>query len=628
MSVGTDIVLFNARTLSVHIASLTFFVTMLAMGCGKSTPPSPRVVAPVPETPIAKQNDEPAAIIAANQHLAWDAVDDPRKDGWDTEVLADQASASLKKLAAWIGDGDDKLVEGILLDQLVYAHSTPTLVYEDEFFSVSRYSNSKPEIVDRGCDRFLKNLQEGWSPHRTERTKFKIVSVESVEASSFTTEQYVSRDIQEPARRVEQHVTWKIEWHIRSRDALPTMRSIHVSEFEQTVTRRKGPLLVDCTASVLGKNESFSKHLAYGLNHWLKRLPVREMMTRFGTPGIALGDVNGDGFDDLYLCQEPGLPNRLFLQQADGSLLDVSREWGVDWIEDSRSALLVDLDNDGDQDLAVGIFGHVVIAKNVDQQKFEVETVLDVSESTASLAAADYDRDGKLDLYVCGYAFDRNVLDEPVSEMGVLSRQFVYHDAENGGANFLLRNETQPGGQIALMDVTQRVGLDANNRRWSLAAAWEDFDNDGDADLYVANDYGRNNLYRNDGGKFVDEAAEFDVEDSASGMSVTWGDYNLDGRIDLYVSNMFSSAGSRITSQPQFKPDASQSVRKRLRRFARGNTLFRNQQAPWADVSEQSGVTLGRWAWGSNFVDLNNDGWCDLVVANGYLSSEEDTGDL
>ena len=180
--------------------------------------------------------------------------------------------------------------------------------------------------------------------------------------------------------------------------------------------------------------------------------------------------------------------------------------------------------------------------------------------------------------------------------------------------------------------------MDQNNSRWSLAAAWEDYDNDGDLDLYVANDYGRNNLYRNDsvegGRSFVDVAAAAEAEDSASGMSVAWGDYNRDGWMDIYISNMFSSAGSRITYQSEFKPEATSEVRRRLQRFARGNTLLRNlgdrsdsSDVRFSDESLQTGVTMGRWAWGSTFADINNDGWDDLFVANGYLTTD-DSGDL
>ncbi len=124
-----------------------------------------------------------------------------------------------------------------------------------------------------------------------------------------------------------------------------------------------------------------------------------------------------------------------------------------------------------------------------------------------------------------------------------------YHDANNGFKNRLLQNN----GSLQFEDVTDDVGLDTNNRRYTLSAAWDDFDNDGDQDLYVANDFGRNNLFRNDNGRFVDIAAIAGVEDISAGMSVTWGDYNSDGQMDIYVSNMFSSAGNRVTYQRQFR---------------------------------------------------------------------------
>ena len=163
-----------------------------------------------------------------------------------------------------------------------------------------------------------------------------------------------------------------------------------------------------------------------------------------------------------------------------------------------------------------------------------------------------------------------------------------------------------------------------NNRRWSFAASWEDFDADGDMDLYVANDFGRNNLYRNDEGQFRDVAAELDVEDMAAGMSVSWGDFNRDGRMDLYVGNMFSAAGNRVTYQRRFLEGRSATDSAGVQRMARGNTLFMAQpDGSFADVSLAAGVTMGRWAWSSKFADLNNDGWDDLVVANGYFTNQK-----
>jgi hypothetical protein len=140
---------------------------------------------------------------------------------------------------------------------------------------------------------------------------------------------------------------------------------------------------------------------------------------------------------------------------------------------------------------------------------------------TFSMAALDYDQDGDLDLYAARHFSEAHKM------VGQLPNPVPYHDANNGGRNYLLRND----GGWRFTDVTVESGMDVHNRRWSYAAAWEDFDNDGDSDLCVANDFGRNNLYRNDRGRFVDVAAEAGVEDIASGMSVTGGDYNDDGWI-------------------------------------------------------------------------------------------------
>jgi len=189
-------------------------------------------------------------------------------------------------------------------------------------------------------------------------------------------------------------------------------------------------------------------------------------------------------------------------------------------------------------------------------------------------------------------------------------------------------------GDWNFVDATQESGLDQNNRRYTFAASWEDYDNDGDPDLYVANDFGRNCLYRNelspDGGRtFKDVAAEAGAEDQASGMSCSWGDYDRDGRMDLYIANMWSSAGQRITSQPKFRPDLPADHRQAHQRFSIGSTLLRNAGVGgFDDVSEESGVMMGRWAWASPFVDLNNDGWEDLFVANGYISGQSNSGDL
>ncbi|MDG2124297.1 MAG: VCBS repeat-containing protein, partial [Verrucomicrobiales bacterium] len=172
------------------------------------------------------------------------------------------------------------------------------------------------------------------------------------------------------------------------------------------------------------------------------------------------------------------------------------------------------------------------------------------------------------------------------------------------------------------------VGLGVENYRFSFAASWEDYDNDGDLDLYVANDFGPNKLFKNEGQHFVDETSQSGSDDWGFGMSATWGDYNRDGNMDLYVSSMFSGAGNQIVAQEDFNPTIDEATRRKYLKMVRGNSLLRNSgSGQFEDVTDPMSEGFGGWAWGSKFADLNNDGWEDLYVANGYIS-QPDPDDL
>src|SRR5437660_2931462 len=111
-------------------------------------------------------------------------------------------------------------------------------------------------------------------------------------------------------------------------------------------------------------------------------------------------------------------------------------------------------------------------------------------------------------------------------------------------------------------DVTAESGLNRNNTRYSFCCGWCDYNQDGSPDLYVVNDFGRKNLYRNNGdGTFTDVAEELGVEDVGAGMGLCWFDYDNDGLEDLYVANMWSAAGERITMQDAFKKNSPADIR-------------------------------------------------------------------
>ena len=228
------------------------------------------------------------------------------------------------------------------------------------------------------------------------------------------------------------------------------------------------------------------------------------------------------------------------------------------------------------------------------------------------MAAADYDRDGRVDIYFCTYIYyqSEDQYTYPVP----------YHDAQNGPPNFLFRNELTPKGGGFFRDVTESVGLDQNNNRFSFAPSWCDFDGDGWPDLYVANDFGRNNLYRNDGGRFRDVASSAGVEDIGAGMSACWSDLDGDGRWDLYVGNMWSAAGQRVVSDKSFAPATDSNLIAAYRRHTKGNSLFRNRGDGKFDDLASAGAEMGRWAWSSDALDFDNDGHPEIYVACGMLT--------
>ena len=607
---------------------------------GRQGLPSPLTLA-ADSQELATFPDTPAA--------GWSELDDPSRDGWHTEGFSENANRILNRLGELIlqqahgmevTDLEPLVEDGFSCDALI--PRPLRTVYDDQALTVRRARPDRESMQrvpvetyqgPHGLARALRELAEPFHNAAELRFKFKLYRLESSD-DTIMTRQYLSLSGRTSDGMLQQNSGWVMRWTKDDQGALARLQWIGVKEFEQVASRiATGPLFADCTESVLGHNASYRDQFLLGMNHWLDRIQDTRYFAPLGTPGLALGDVDGNGLDDVYVCQEAGLPNRLFLHRADGTAEDVSQRWQVNWLENSRSALLLDLDNDGDQDLVVAIIGGLVIASNEHQESFQVRDVLPTDDDTMSLCAADYDHDGDLDLYVCvDYPHDFFAQSGDISVLGGASNR-VYHDANNAGQNSLYRNDISVDGTWRFTDVTQEVGLSMNNRRFSLAAAWEDFDNDGDQDLYVANDFGRNNLYRNQltetgEARFVDVARDVGVEDSASGMSVAWGDVDRDGQMDLYVGNMFSAAGGRITFLPQFKSKASPEVKSRLQRFSRGSSLFRNLgDGAFRDASIAAGVNVGRWAWGSNFVDINNDGWEDIVVANGYITTD-DSGDL
>ena len=365
----------------------------------------------------------------------------------------------------------------------------------------------------------------------------------------------------------------------------------------------------------MGLNPSYSSQLLRGVDYWRTVLDGACGIDIYGHNGVSVGDIDNDGFDDLYVCQPAGLPNRLYRNRGDGTFEDITEASGVGISTILRVRFLPTFDNDGRQDLIVVRTSGPLLFLNQGGGKFRQKPdafkFANPPQGTFTGAAlADYDRDGWLDIYFCLYIYyqgtDQYKFPSP------------YYDAENGPPNFMMRNNRDG----IFWDVTVESGLDQNNTRYSFCCGWNDYNRDGWPDLYVVNDFGRKNLYRNNGdGTFTDIALQAGVEDIGAGMSVCWFDYDNDGADDLYVADMWSAAGMRISAQEVFQKDAPEGVRALYRKHARGNSLLRNNKDDgFQDRSASAGVEMGRWSWSSDAWDFDHDGFPDLYISNGMIS--------
>ena len=416
-----------------------------------------------------------AGSIQAPPEHDWKRIDNPRGDGWKTEALASEISQQLDRLRAVIaGEGGTGSLSSIAASSFACGDLRPgnlATAYEAPSLVVRRKNTGagRPEVppVHRGIaglEKALEDFTGPWSGSRNVRASFKVYGIEERDGLVETT-QYLAILSRSEAGLLEEHSTWTARWK-KDGPAAALLTSLEVSALEQTRSRRQGPLFSDRTGAVLGANPSFRRQLQLGLNHWLNRSQDNRFFALLGTPGLALGDVNGDGLDDLYVCQEGGLPNLLFLRNPDGTATDSSAASGANWLESSRAALLVDLDNDGRQDLAVTVLGAVVLAAGDGTGRFELRSCLPTGNDTMSLSAADPDLDGDLDLYVCSHkARPRgSSTTMPTTRPRTSSFETTSPPAENGPSRTSPRNRAststtavsaspQPGKTTTMMEI-------------------------------------------------------------------------------------------------------------------------------------------------------------------------------
>ncbi|MGI9240982.1 MAG: FG-GAP repeat domain-containing protein [Verrucomicrobiales bacterium] len=362
-------------------------------------------------------------------------------------------------------------------------------------------------------------------------------------------------------------------------------------------------------------------------------------------PAVSVVDVDGDGFDDLYVMVRMG-KNLLLRNRGDGTFEEIAADKELALDGNSTCGLFADFDNDGDPDLMLG--------RSVERFQYFENTGVWFSEIkdpwaqglpslAVSMSAADFNGDGLLDVYICTYRPealgdsnpglmggggsgntglmwpDRFLPAAEAAEYHRRHRDTDHHFLDQiGPPNSLWIN--RGGGKFERSPlVNEQVEIWEN----SLQATWSDIDEDGDPDLYVANDFAQDCMFRNDGeAGFVDIAGSVGLDVYGFGMGASFGDYDGDGLQDLYVSNMFSKAGRRILSQ--FQGIGGDYVKS-----TQGNVLYqRSADGRFAQVSglEKPALKVAKagWSWGGQFADFDNDCDLDLYALSGYFTAPQE----
>lgn len=338
------------------------------------------------------------------------------------------------------------------------------------------------------------------------------------------------------------------------------------------------------------------------------------------TGGVAFLDYDGDGWIDVYLVnggtldaldQDASRPaDRLYRNKGDGTFEDVTSQAGLGDSSWGMGVAVADVDNNGHEDIYITNYGpnHLFLNRGDGTFRNAEADAIEGNEWSSSAAFADFDADGDVDLYVTNYLeFDPDELPED-------SQLCRYRG---------IRVQCGPRGMIPtadrlyenlgagrFRDGTSKSGIGSVPASYGLGVIWTDYDNDGDQDIYVANDSTANYLFENNGeGTFSETALLAGIALSAdgkeqAGMGVDFGDFDNDGRMDLVVTN--------------FSDDY--------------NTLYRNMGDDlFRDVSSKAGLGEPTWAklsWGVQFVDFDLDGFLDIVIADGHVYPEVDRHDF
>ena len=434
--------------------------------------------------------------------------------------------------------------------------------------------------------------------------------------------------------RAKLRLTWKKtdggEWQLVTWEQLSLEQDRSSREFFEEVLAQALPDGISLDAARRSLQEEITtKALAEQKLLLPKReyVDLADMESSFQYPAVSVVDYDGDGQDDLFVTSRWGSA-QLLRNRGEGKFHDVTARVGLGGYNCANSALFADFDNDGDPDLLLGrsIEPTLYFANEGGQFREVTSELTDLGRQffVTGTSAADVNRDGLLDVYLCTYNPGTDV--QPTwRERYLPPGEAARHDAlmrdahpyfdDRGIANVLLMN--RGGGRLE-----RAGGEQVKLWRKSYQPCWFDADGDGDDDLYVCNDFAPDTFLRNDTPKGAAEPVLTDCfttffpdGEMAFGMGASLGDYDNDGDLDLFVSNMYSKAGNRIIA-------AVGKVDPRIEVAARGNFIYRNEEGTFRQAAEAGAPeTRVGWAFGGQFADFNNDGALDLYVPSGFYTA-------
>jgi enediyne biosynthesis protein E4 len=343
--------------------------------------------------------------------------------------------------------------------------------------------------------------------------------------------------------------------------------------------------------------------------------------------GVAIGDINNDGFCDVMLTSNQG-ENKLYLNKGNLKFEDITSKTGMRqdsmW---STGVVMADINNDGWLDIYVCNSGHMknknrrnklyINNQNLTFTESAAKYGLDIIAYTTQVSFFDYDLDGDLDCFVI------NNSPMPINNLGYENKRdlpeadWPVADFFKGGGDHLYRNDNN-----RFIEVTKQTGIHGTLVSFGLGVSVGDINNDGWPDIYVANDsYERDYLYINQkNGTFKDELEECVEQNSFSSMGADLADINNDGYSDIFTTDMLPGDDYRLKTLGAFDNIDLYNTRIKVglyRQFMKNCLMVNNKNGQFIETANYSGVSATDWSWGALFFDADNDGFNDIYVCNG-----------